>query len=372
MHDKLVSLSLVLLTALASAIQAEPENAMPTPSYPPVSIKNSHSIELKSSINDTLYSIYVLLPDGYHEKTDTTYPVLYTVDAQWDFSLLTGMLGGLAGAHLIPPMILVGITVPEVGDYAFRERDYVSTEGSAEFLSFLSQDLVPFIEKTYRADSTDRLLIGTSYGGSFVFYTLFHQPDLFHRYLAGSSSLWAGDEMAFSYEERFAKNNTSLDAKLFMAVGEYENPNMVGTHNRMVEIFEKRQYKGFELSHMTVAEELHNSIKPEAYSRGLRALYAQKHIAVHADILERYVGRYRIDFEGEEFILTVTRQGARLYSQSKYDDHPVALNADSETRFWNLRIPVDLIFHPDEDGQVRSMSMFDYVDGYAKMLKIED
>ena len=59
------------------------------------------------------------------------------------------------------------------------------------------------------------------------------------------------------------------------------------------------------------------------------------------------------------------RQGTQLYSQSKYDDQPVALNAESETRFWNLSMPVDLIFHPDADSQLHSMSIFDYVDGYA-------
>jgi len=28
-------------------------------------------------------------------------------------------------------------------------------------------------------------------------------------------------------------------------------------------------------------------------------------------------------------------------------------------------MPVDLIFHPDADSQLHSMSIFDYVDGYA-------
>ena len=67
--------SLALLPALASAIPAGLGNAMLAPSDLPVSIYNSHSIARKPSINDTLYSIHVLLAGGYHENPDKTYPV---------------------------------------------------------------------------------------------------------------------------------------------------------------------------------------------------------------------------------------------------------------------------------------------------------
>jgi predicted alpha/beta superfamily hydrolase len=49
--------------------------------------------------------------------------------------------------------------------------------------------LIPFIESKYRAAKNDRTLMGSSYGGLFTLYAMFHETALFQRYVLTSPAL---------------------------------------------------------------------------------------------------------------------------------------------------------------------------------------
>jgi predicted alpha/beta superfamily hydrolase len=79
-------------------------------------------------------------------------------------------------------LLMVGITYS--GDHAdydgLRAMDYTPTadphvKGSGNgpnFLKFLKMELIPFMEANYRADSSRRVLQGSSYAGLFTLYAL--------------------------------------------------------------------------------------------------------------------------------------------------------------------------------------------------------
>jgi predicted alpha/beta superfamily hydrolase len=343
-------------------------------SYPPVTIAGTELRELTSSSTGRDYHLYVHLPDGYAES-EKSYPVLYLLDGQWNFKLLASIYLGLRHDMFVPEMIIVGITYGgESPDYKrLRAMDYTPTQAEGMehtgdgpmFLAFLKEELIRFVEKNYRADSGDRALGGSSFGGLFVMYALFHEPELFHRYISASPSLWWDDKVTFRYAQAFAEKNSKLPVRLFLSVGELEPKQlgMVEAMKQMAQILEERKYEGLVLTSMVISGERHAGQKPEAFNRGLRAVFAKLAIELSPDQLEVYVGTYqRVVEDGSDewgsFTFTVTREGDRLFGQYSGDDEVRdELFAETETHFFGRVEPAELTFNRDADGKVESVTV---------------
>jgi predicted alpha/beta superfamily hydrolase len=98
---------------------------------------------------------------------------------------------------LAPQVILAGIGYKDFPTMdSLRTRDYtypvaipeyeMSTSGRADrFLSFIDNQLTPFIDSSYKTDTSKRILMGHSLGGYFTLYAL-------SQYLAGNSNTFNG------------------------------------------------------------------------------------------------------------------------------------------------------------------------------------
>jgi predicted alpha/beta superfamily hydrolase len=212
------------------------------------------------------------------------YPVLYVLDGQWDFKLLDSIYGGLLYDKFIPEMIIVGITYS--GDNpnydALRAMDYTPANdmsipgsgGAPKFLAFFKEELIPFIETSYRVDASQRVLMGSSFGGSFTLYALFSEPELFSGYVAASPVVVYGDRFAFTQEAQYAKSHGGLPVRLFMSVGELES--LKEPVQEFMQVLSTRGYTGLELDTRIIKEERHAGNKPEAFNRGLRFVFQGK------------------------------------------------------------------------------------------------
>src|SRR5215217_3971290 len=170
--------------------------AAQTDKYPRVTIAGSHIRTLKSSATGRDYDLYFQLPEL---KSGQKYPVLFVLDGQWDFKLLDSVYGGLHYDKFVPEMIIVGITYAGTNPNYDRLRamDYTPTAvksvpgsgDAAKFLTFLKTQVFPFVEKNYQADSSKRILMGSSYGGLFTLYALFSEPGLFYGAVAASPAV---------------------------------------------------------------------------------------------------------------------------------------------------------------------------------------
>src|SRR5690606_12970502 len=122
--------------------------------------------------------LHIQLPSGYENSTKK-YPVVYLMDSQWDFPLVSAIYGEQYFDGFIPELILVGVTWGK-GE-TLRARDdtptsvagETTTGGADKFLDFMKEELFPFVESNYRADPEHRSLMGCSLGGLFTLYTLF-------------------------------------------------------------------------------------------------------------------------------------------------------------------------------------------------------
>ena len=265
---------------------------------PQVTIPDTEMQSLSSSNVDQEFQIFVALPHTY-ANSGKAYPVLYVLDANAVFGTVTETARFLAMLKEIPEIIIVGIGYP-INSFAeaagFRTRDYtittvdtwytetvkavqldapeyVGSGGAANFLQFICQELMPFINTTYRILPEDSAILGCSFGGLFALYVLFHKPHTFGRYIIGSPTVWWDEAVILNYEKGFAANNTCLSAKVFMSVGSCESERMVTGFQEMAKVMQDRQYKNLELITHIFEDETHISVTPATISRGLRAVF---------------------------------------------------------------------------------------------------
>lgn len=260
---------------------------MPT-QFPRVTIPNTEVRMVSSSNVGQEYKIFVALPHS-HSGADIAYPVLYVLDANWSFGLITETIRLLQLREELPEMIIVGIAYPvnDVGEIRkLRARDYTPTVdrrpetvesggagGAGNYLRFIRQELMPFIQSNYRINPEDKTIAGSSYGGLFALYTLFHHPDTFNRYIIGSPSIEWDEGVTFAYESSWAASKVGLSAKVFISVGALEKEETITNMQRLAKSLEDRGYNDLELTTCIFEHETHLSVAPAAMSRGLRVVY---------------------------------------------------------------------------------------------------
>jgi predicted alpha/beta superfamily hydrolase len=133
----------------------------------------------------------VVLPAGYDPASGNKYDVTYVLDGDWNTKLLSEMEDLLGREGRIPHNIIVGILNTD------RDRDFLPTHnksnrtsgGAEQFLHFLKEELIPYINQRYPSDG-ENTLFGHSFGGVFVTYALLTEPNVFHSYIAADPSNW--------------------------------------------------------------------------------------------------------------------------------------------------------------------------------------
>lgn len=239
---------------------------------------------LKSAHTGRKYRITISLPYAYSrpEVKDWSFsnqwPVVYLLDANWYFGMITDMIRAMAWGESTSDAIVVGIGYPEKPDSQetwreavarraidftpVRDKEYdesnseltkrTFTTGSAGgFHKFIKDELIPLVETEYQADPSKRVLAGHSLGGLFGAFALFQEPELFEAYVIASPFLGYGDNFMFKREEAFFMKHKKLKARVYFSAGELEksaeNP-MLTDMLRFAARLKKHNYKGFTLT----------------------------------------------------------------------------------------------------------------------------
>ena len=135
---------------------------------------------LHSQILDEDRTLLISLPRGYDETT-VRYPVLYVLyggQVRGYFAESVHIIDRLQEAALIPQMIIVGIKNVD----RYRDNLPVGPDGQSggadRFLEFFTNELIPFVDGSYRTKDF-RILLGPQAGASFALYALMESPGLF-------------------------------------------------------------------------------------------------------------------------------------------------------------------------------------------------
>ncbi|NNF36025.1 MAG: alpha/beta hydrolase [Saprospiraceae bacterium] len=180
---------------------------------------------VKSQILNESKEIYVQIPSDYDPNSDRKYPVVYILDGDV-------MLPALINVHefyfggFMPEMILVGIankenrtrdlTIPLINTAERMPPNYEHGEAD-QFLKFIAEELIPYVESNYPVTSF-RTLIGHSYGGQFTINALLKNPALFTNYLAIDPSLDWDDQRMLSMGRDSLLNQDYTGKSLFVSL----------------------------------------------------------------------------------------------------------------------------------------------------------
>jgi len=265
-----------------------------------VTIPGSQIKKITSAIvNGQEYELQILLPGGYG-AANKKYPVVYVMDAQWDFPLVKSIYGQQYYDGFIPEMIIVGVTWGGINPNpdSLRARDYTPTNeqrlvqsgGADQFLDFMKKELFPFIENNYKAESANRTLMGCSLGGLFTIYTLFTHGDMFTGYAAASPAVGWDNDILYKYEKAFAVQKTGKPARLYITVGDVERNR--GTFEKFSNYISSKHYANLSVRSKVLENTGHSGTKSETYSRGLQFIFERPHIKLDEGILKKYTGTY--------------------------------------------------------------------------------
>jgi hypothetical protein len=269
-----------------------PEKASPAHGpFPRQTVAGSEIRVLPRAGNGRMYQLYVGLPDSYEEEPGRRYSALYLCDGYWDFNLVRAIAGNLPGDKVIPEIIVVGIGYPGEGaDYARLRRsdltpvaatyDGASYDGPSghaqEFLSVLENDLIPFVEREYRADPSYRALGGSSLGGLFTLYAMFARPGLFVGHIAASPAAQWADDWLLGFEDEFHRGGKPLGSRLFLSYADQEPALIFEGVKRFDARLRERAYPGLAYEFHVVQGEGHVGSKAESFNRGIRFAFSPR------------------------------------------------------------------------------------------------
>jgi predicted alpha/beta superfamily hydrolase len=268
--------------------------------HPPVTLPGTEIRSLHSEIVNKDYKLYIKLPFSY-DKTEKTYPVFFTTDANRLFSIYSS----ISLVYETPifdrdEIIIVGIgylvskdRLEGIAEWVVRRRlDFtpkkdieseklwkerlskllgieceVKEGGAKEFLEFICKELVPFIDSNYRI-SKERGLGGYSLGGLFTLYALLNAPETFSKYFAGSPVSY--DQWLW-YAENLSDVNRDIQAKVLITANGTEK-NIWKAIQQLTEILNKN-FPLIDVHTYFFKDENHISGGAAASSRSLKVLY---------------------------------------------------------------------------------------------------
>lgn len=213
--------------------------------------------------------ILVHLPDGY-ESTQERYPVIVKPHGTplAYFAQIVGTLDLLMSRGLIPKMVFVGIkqhghdeVIPED---ACREGRACT---GSKFLSFLSDELLPFIDASYRTRPY-RVYMGSLDCAFFGAYALLTRPDLFQAYLLNSPA-WYGESGTFlDYVRPRFEGQSFSNHFLFVTYLEHESERVRSEVRAFISLINSENPNGLRWGSKLITGDDYDIFSAYTYCRG--------------------------------------------------------------------------------------------------------
>jgi predicted alpha/beta superfamily hydrolase len=282
---------------------------------PPSPLVIGEVVHVQSGILKEERTLLISKPAGYDDGAER-YPVLYVLDGETLFRSSSAIAEFLADNDRIPQMLVVAI---ESGTFEQRTRDLTppsSAEldnrfspgngGADAFLSFLADELSPFVDKTWRTRPY-RVLAGHSFGGLFAIHALTAKPKLFDAYIAIDPTLsWNNGAPVAEAQSFFAKTK-ELQADLYFTAANTAG-NEPGAVQKLAAILNAKAPGGFRWTFAWMKQETHMSIPLRSIHEGLDTIFDGWHLT---DPLELF------DKGGIEAVHRHFRDGGRRYGYDR-------------------------------------------------------
>lgn len=157
--------------------------------------QSTRRLTINSAILAEQRTYDVSLPRQYTADSTKRFPLVVVLDGESQGEVATAIARYDGDVGTTPPVIVVAVHNTR------RMRDFTpaavsgfepppgTTGGAARFLSFLGDELLPSIDRSYRT-APMRVLIGHSLGGLFALHAIANRPALFTGYVVMEPAAW--------------------------------------------------------------------------------------------------------------------------------------------------------------------------------------
>jgi predicted alpha/beta superfamily hydrolase len=247
----------MIITALVACLRV----------HPVIGDENNYTLITETIASEVLgeqRTVNVQLPKSYRENETKYYPIIYRLDGAGNLPMMNAVLERLQSQGNAPEVIIVAIENTD------RLRDLYPTVnqdpngpvglggGGANFLSFITTELMPVIESKYRVHDY-RIMAGASAAGVFSLYALQKRPDLFHAVITYSAAVWWAYGASGKSTVSFLKNTDSLDRFVYTAIGNEPAP-MRPYYDDMIKGIEAHKPAGLRWVNETFDDVPHNLV----------------------------------------------------------------------------------------------------------------
>ncbi|MCX2764011.1 alpha/beta hydrolase [Aquimarina muelleri] len=235
-----------------------------------LAIENSVSHSIDSSYTGNEYNLQILYPKNYDLSLE--YQTIYLLDGDLYFNELAEIVKSKYPSDII----LIGIGYKNKNrrntDYSYPADDFLSNSGGAKnYIRFLNNELLPFIEKNLSIKSSKTTLAGHSLGAYFALYQLFQQdyPSVFDNIIAVSPSLFWAEAYLLDLENEYHNINDTLNIKLYSTMGDLEGVTMNTMFDAFNKKIESRDYIGLSFDHVRLDKTSHNNNTIKSFDKGI-------------------------------------------------------------------------------------------------------
>jgi uncharacterized protein len=247
---------------------------------PPPITKTQAAFVSFSEETGTSYSIYVQVPHGSAAKTPS-HAVLVT-DGDYFFDAAAKACRELSASGRTPPTTVIGVGYGAgFGNPGnFRGRDYTPTSSADEptsggadtFLKYLTHSLWPELTQRYPLRPKGRVIAGHSLGSLLVLHALFQPKPFFDLALASAPSIWWDNRSVLKGIATLRDRHASLDAGLYLGVGENDSPSMSADLGLLEKQLKDRPFKGLHVVTEVFPGRDHYDVMPHTMAAGLASL----------------------------------------------------------------------------------------------------
>ena len=326
MRDTMTAIKKIIFTLMTLIVFVIPVSVQEDGD--PVSIGTYR--KLYSKILNEKRVLLVNLPRGYDETT-ISYPVLYVLygdQVEGYFAEAVHIVDRLSVGSIIPDMIIVGVKNVD------RYHDNLPVNRSGEpggadnFLRFFKEELVPYIDKSYRTKDF-RILLGPQAGATFSVYALMEEPGLFKVNII-TNPFWISStrEYMLTKADNFFSRGGILKSFLFITSHpSTEGEAMLEYLRKFKLIVENGKRSDFTLILNAIEDREDDVVPPPGLREGLKIFFKKYKLPVEIAIdgledLQQYYHqlsqKYGYEVDVPEF--TLVRQGDRLEERGKLEE----------------------------------------------------
>jgi len=231
-------------------------------------------IKINSKILNEDREVFISTPINY-KQTEDKFNVLYVLDADITYGYSASLVKYLSGFGDISGTIVVGIPhIDRFKDLSYNKDKMFDHECNANnFVTFLKQELVPYVNANYRTNSYN-ILMGHSLGAVFVLYTYANDPSFFDANLIISPD-FTRDVLLLKHVQKSFKNVNVDKCFLYISIEKYRDKEFEETYEKFKNMLNDLP-KTVVIKHDHFNDESHTSVGPISLLSGLKFIFGNK------------------------------------------------------------------------------------------------